>query len=769
MWINRSYTLLLIGGLGVGLCAALCLALWVQHHLSYDRMHSKADRIYIVNASMDAQRQEIWYYTPAPLLDFAKQKVPGVEEVVRIKEGESFVVAYEGKKFQEEGAYVDASYFDLFDFKLIKGSQTHPFSSTHSIVINREIADKLFVDQDPIGKTIQLNEIPYTVSAVIENMPENSSLQQAMLLPFDQLLQSDPDRSRDWGNFAYKSFVYLSPEANPQEVQKQLQDIHMEQNPEGASFLSKLQYGLQPLLEFHLHGENQRIQQLRLFAIIAFIILGISCINYVNLVTARVSRRYREVGLRKAIGAENKQLFWQFIAEAWLIFIPAVILALLGVYLGLPLYKDLSGVDLSFSLLDPLVWMLIAVACIIMTLIAGVYPALMMANFRVVSGLKGMTSGGKHAFLRRCLVVLQFSCTVLLIIATLVIARQLQYIQGMDLGYNQQQVFYFPAHNLQNHHQALSVHLHTEAGVQGFTGTNFVISNFKNKTNGIDWQGKPENMDNFMINNLMVDPLFLDVMGIELLEGTGFSGTEADAKHFLLNQAAVEAMGLSNPVGRRIEFNEVEGTVVGVFKDFHFQHVRSAIEPLLLYTNALSNTNWSYMYVRVDEGMAQKALDAVQTYWDQYNGDYAFEYHFMDASFEQMYADDIRTGKLFSVCAGLAIFLSCLGLFGLVTYMAESRVKEIGVRKTLGAGILDIVALLSYQLLKLVGLAFLISLPLAWWLMHTWLENYAYRAHLSWWIFALAGGAALLLALLTIGLRSWKAAKENPVNALAAE
>src|SRR5690606_12937351 len=399
---------------------------------------------------------------------------------------------------------------------------------------------------------------------------------------------------------------------------------------------------------------------------------------------------------------------------------------------------------------------------------AGVYPALMLSSFNPALALKGIIPGlGKNSGFRKALVVVQFTCSVVLIVATVIISRQLAYIRNMNLGYSKENVFTFEAHNFRKNYDGIRQQLEQQPGIMGVTASTQRILNVQSSTGSLEWDGKPANMSSFMINQLSADRTFPEVMGMELVAGQGFTGTPADSSHYLLNETAVKVIGLDDPEGKTITFHNKPGTIVGILKDFHFKDMKTAIEPCILFMDP--DWGWNTFYVKTTGAQAKQALAAVERLWKQHNADYEFDYQFLDESFDALYKSDIRAGKLFNLFAGVAILLSCLGLFGLVTFTAETKVKEIGIRKTLGASVSNIIFLISKDFLKLVTVSFLVAFPLGWWMMNRWLESYVYRTAIEWWVFAAAGFAAFAIAAITVCSKSLRAARENPIKAIRTE
>lgn len=770
---NRLYSLINITGLAVSLSAAILILLWVWDELSYDRMHSKGDRIYVAAAAIGKSKDQIWPVTNAPLAIFGKAEIPAIEDACRLSTfNGSMLLEYGDKKFGESSIYVDPNFFQLFDFKLLEGHPDKPFADNRSIVLSKATAEKYFGKEPAIGKVLHVKDgNSYKVTGVMEDTPKNSTWQFPLILPFDILAENRPRNplNADWGNLNYQTFFLLKADADAAAVGKQLADIHRKNQP--SDFWKDLNYLMQPLTKYHLYspdGSEQGMKQVKIFALVAVVILLIACINYVNLVTARSTRRSKEVSVRKVVGANKGHLFWQFVSESLAVFFSSMFIAIGLLYALMPLYNSLSGKEMVFSLLDGKVWILFGSSLLAVLALAGVYPALMLSSFNPALALKGIIPGlGKNSGFRKALVVIQFTCSVVLIVATIIISRQLEYIRSMDLGYSKDNIFTFQSYNFRRNYENISQQLEQQPGILGVTTSSGPILNFQSSTGDLEWEGKPANMSSFMINQLSVDRTFPEVMDMQLVAGNGFTGTAADSNHYLLNEMAIKVMGLEDPIGKPVTFHDRPGIIAGIVKDFHFKDMKTAIEPCILFMDP--DWGWNTMYVKTTGNDAKKALTAVEQLWKQYNADYEFNYKFMDESFDNMYKSDIRSGQLFNIFAGIAILLSCLGLFGLVTYTAETKVKEIGIRKTLGASVGNIILLISKDFLKLVGISFVVAFPLGWWMMNNWLDNYVYRTGVEWWVFAVAGFAAFAIAAITVCGKSLKAARENPINAIRTE
>lgn len=779
LWKSKVYSFLNIIGLAVGLAAGILMLLWVQDELSYNTFHSNAPHIYRAVASFDVSgKRGIWETTPAPIATFGKREVPEVADAARLQvEWGARVFDYENKSFIEKGgAYTDPGLFTMFDFPLVQGDVKNPFPNNRSIVITEKIATKYFGNDNPIGKVIRLDKKDgYTVSGVIKDIPLNSSIRYEWFIPFIILderynRQYQPNGLEgDWGNYNHTTYFQLKEGASPKAVGAKLTNIHIANQKEAKD--AKFEYVLNPLTQIHLYnadGTEGGIKTVRIFSIVAVVILLIACINYVNLATARATKRAKEVSIRKIVGAHLSQVFGQFMGESVLVFSMALVLALLIIFLVIPLYNEISGKTLVFSLANPTVLLVLAATIVGTIAIAGIYPALLLSSFKPVDALKGKFSiGGSTTLFRKILVVSQFSMSIVLIISTLLIGEQLTYMREKELGYDKENVFAFGLRGeMDNKKDAIRAELSKQAGIQGVSFSNGFIVDLGSSTSDIEWQGKAKN-EQVIASQISTDKAFMDVFKLQLKQGEWFTGTKADTNKFILNETAAKAMGLKEPIiGQPFTFHDVRGSITGILKDFHFASLHQKISPIVLF----HNPGWfGVVNVKTTGKSAPQAIAAAEKLWKRYNPDYPFEYNFMNEAFDRLYKSDQRAGKLFNIFAGIAIVISCLGLFGLATFTAEQRTKEIGVRKVLGASVPNITALLSRDFLKLVLLGNLIAWPIAWYLMHKWLENFAYQINISLWVFLAAGVLALLIALLTVSYQSIKAAMSNPIKSLRRE
>jgi ABC-type antimicrobial peptide transport system permease subunit len=773
---NAMYSFINIAGLASSLAISILLLLWVTDELSYDRFNLNAENIYKLAPKFD--EQNVWYMTPAPIAVYAKKEVPEVQDACRITQnGNVSTFEYNGRKFiQSNNCSADASLFSMFTFPFIEGNPRQPFTGAHSIVLSETTAKTIFGNEDPMGKVLKADDKKlYRVTGVIKDMPANSYIHYNIVFNFQQL-EEEYDTSNNfktlntnWDQYNYETFVMLKPNTNPISVAQKLSAIHRHNYNIQAN--QHLTYLLAPLTKLHLYtldGKEQGMMVVQVFFIIAIIVLLIACINYVNLITARAIKRSKEISMRKIIGAGKTELFMQFLSESLLTFFIALVLATGIIYFVMPLYNSISGKNIVFKPWSLNVLVVYGITLLATLLLAGIYPAITLSSFKPLEAMKGKISGiGSKGNFRRVLVVVQFSFSIILITSTIIIGKQLKYIRETNLGYDKQNVFSFSMHNISDHYDAAAAELLQQPGITGVTESGIDIINNSSGSSDIDWDGKRTDQQSFTITQMPVERNFLQVMGIQLAEGKGFTGSPADSANFILNETAVKAAGIQElVVGKRLTFQGTKGVIAGVVKDFHYQDMHQKILPLLIQYNK----NWrGKMYVRTTGKDASRAVSAAEKVWKEYNADYNFDYSFLDSRFNDLYKTDIHVGELFNCFALVAMLISCLGLFGLVTFTAESKVKEIGVRKVLGAGVPNIVTLLSKDFFVLVLIAAGIAFPVAWYGLHNFLQGYAYRTNLSWWVFPLAGSITLFIAMITVGVRCVQAAIANPVKSLRTE
>jgi putative ABC transport system permease protein len=745
----------------------------VQDELSFDNFHKQGANIYkLEHYGGTGANKQIYAIDVAPIGPLAKSQMPEVADQVRIRGVYEYsLYKYKDKVFANENVvYTDPSFFFIFDFHLISGDPAKPFTDNNSVVITKSTAEKFFGDENPIGKVIRADDkTDFAVSGVIADFPHNSSINYDMIVPMNFYVQSmlanHQDVNSDFGYLDYETYLQLKPGSSPKILADKLWQVHKQHNPGRSSG----EYLLLPISKMHLYNadlSDRGMSTVRIFIVIALLILLIACINYVNLSTARSMLRSKEISMRKIIGAGKWQLFAQFIVETALLFVFAVILALVLVYLLMPAFNQLAGKQLQLNLGDYHLWFILLVTIICTLAASSIYPAILLSSFEPLATLKGKVQAGiGNVFFRKILVVTQFAFSISLIIGTIIISRQLDYMRSKNLGYDKTDVITMWMRNMGPHYDAVKAELLKQPGVLGVTrSAQNIIRNFA-FFGDADWDGK-DPKQTLIFHPINVDKDFIPFFKIKLLQGKTFTGVVADTAHFILNETAIREMHIKDPIGKRFRAGGTTGTIIGVVQDLHFQSMKASIEPAIFWYGQQPNNR---IYVKTTRRDAPKAIAALEGQFKTYNGDFPPGYDFLDDIFNGLYQSEQREGKLFTDFAAIAIFISCLGLLGLAAYTAQVRTREIGVRKVMGASTSRIVRLLIADFIKLVFIALIIAIPIAWYAMHSWLQGYAYRTHISWWIFALGGLTAIAIALTTISFQSIKAAMANPVKSLRSE
>ncbi|MDB5087283.1 MAG: Macrolide export ATP-binding/permease protein MacB [Mucilaginibacter sp.] len=770
---NKFYSVINIAGLTAGLAIGILILLWVQDELSFDSFHKQTSNIYRLElfGGTGASKQ-IWSVGVAPIGPLVKQQLPEVKDAVRLTGNYIFsLYKFKDKVFGDENVtFADPSLFSVFDFPVIGGDASKPFTNDNSVVITKKTAEKFFGSENPIGKVIVADEKEnFTVSAVINDFPKNSRFNFDMIMPMSyhvkSMLAQKNDVNTNFSNFSYETYLLLKPGVSLNNLAVRIRQIHLNHKPDDTD----AEYLLLPLSKMHLYNADltdKGMSTVRIFIVVALLILVIACINYVNLSTARSMLRSKEISMRKIVGAAKIQLFMQFIVETALLFSLAVVLALFLILALIPAFNQLAGKQLSLNLYDYHVWTIILLAIAGTLAASSIYPALLLSSFEPLKALKGKISAGiGDVMFRKILVVTQFVFSVVLITGTIVITSQLNYIRSKKLGYDKTNVFSFWMRDAAKHYDAIKNELLKQPGVLAVTRSNQNIVRFGGMSGDNDWDGKAPN-STFIIHPIVIDKDFISFFKMQLTAGASFTGAASDTANYILNEAAVKEKGLKNPIGKRFRMNTITGKIIGVVKDFHYASMKEKIAPALFW---YAPQYFSTVYVKTTTHDAKNALAAAGAQFKQYNGQYPFGYAFLDDAFNSLYQSEQREGTLFNYFAGIAIMISCLGLLGLAAFTAQVRTREIGVRKVLGASVGRIVGLLAQDFIKLVFIAIIIATPIAWFAMHNWLQAFAYRVNLSWWVFVAAGIIAIVIAFVTISFQSVKAALTNPVKSLRSE
>ena len=770
---NKFYSAINIAGLTLGLAVGILVLLWVQDELSFDSSYKKAKDIYRLELwGGTGNNRQIFTIGVAPIGPFSKQQLPEIQDYVRLIGNYDYsLYKYRDKVFGDENAiYADPSLFSMFDLNLIKGSNAKPFADDRSVVITQRTAEKFFGDQDPIGKVIVGdNKVSLTVTGVIPNLPKNSDIQYDMIMPisfhFKEMLAQKNDMSNNFRYLNYLTFLQIKPGSDLKKLAKQITGVHLKHKPDDTD----ADYLLLPLTKMHLYNADMSdngITTVRIFIAIALLILVIACINYVNLSTARSMLRAKEISMRKIIGAAKMQLFMQFIIETALLFMIAALLAIGLIYLLMPLFNKVSGKEMSLDLSDYNVWLLLLAAITGTLAASSIYPALLLSSFEPLKALKGKISAGLGDVLfRKILVVTQFAFSIILIIGTIVITGQLNFIRTTGVGYDKTNVITFWMRDMDKHYDAVKAELLKQPGVLAVTRSNQNIIHFQGFVGSAYWDGKDPKQNSIM-HPIVVDRDLVSFFKMKLVAGTSFTGSPMDTAHFILNEAAIKEMGIKDPIGKCFGMSDASGTIIGVVRDFHYASMKEKIAPSIFWYRP---QYLNKIYIKTTATDAPKVLAAAEKQFKQYNGQYPFGYAFLDDMFDNLYQSEQREGTLFTDFAAIAIFISCLGLLGLAAYTAQVRTREIGVRKVLGASVGGIVQLLAKDFIKLVLISILIASPLAWYFMHKWLQDFAYKINIGWWVFALAGTMAIVVAFITISFQAIKAALANPVKSLRSE
>jgi len=772
LWKNRGYSFLNIFGLAIGVACAGLIFLWVEDELSYDRFFAAKDRTYYLqtNQTYDGKTRTFGS-TPTPLAPAITKEIPGIAAACRVQSTQ-VLFSLEDKGIYEDGAYTDTTLFGIFGLKFVEGGVPTDLSS---IVISEKMAREFFGENKALGKTLTFDhKSVYRVAGVVEDFPVNSTLQLSWMIPF-QVYYNARNQGKgldSWGSNNTSTYVELAPGANVAAVNQKLYGF-IQTKKETAVAHAFLFSANDWHLRDHFEDGRQvggRIDYVRMFVVIAWIVLLIACINFMNLATARSDKRSKEVGVRKVLGAERRALIRQFIGEAMVLSLMAVILGVILIALMMPAFALLIGKPLELQLLEPIHIAALAGITLMCGLVAGSYPALYLSSFNPVSVFKAVRiKGTGAAYIRKGLVVAQFTISVVLIISTVIIYRQIDHILNRDLGYNMKDLLTINVRGqMAGHFPTIRQDLLHTGVVQDAALNSFNTLSVGNNGSGLNWEGKNSKV-NPLVSYRSVTPGFLATAGMQLAGGRDFrQDMAADSLSVLVTETLANMVSRGNAVGKQVWFDgNPRMTIVGVVKDFVFGDMYGKPEPVLFFCDSSSAR---YLYVKLRSGeRADEALTKIQAVLKQDNPGYPFEYSFVDDAFNALFHSEDLIGKLSRVFAVLAIVISCLGLFGLSAYMAERRIKEIGIRKVLGASVAGLTRLLSQEFLRLVTLSSLIAFPVAWLIMHHWLQQYAYRTRIQWWIFVAAGAVAVVIALVTVSMQAVRAALMNPTKALRSE
>jgi ABC-type antimicrobial peptide transport system permease subunit len=776
-WKNRTFSFINTVGLALGMACSLFIMLWVKDEKSVDAFHKNKDRIYSVYERQYYDgKVSAFYGTPGKFAEEVKKKFPEIEYATNLSGGDIYAFAAGDKILKFDGTNVNNDFFKMFSFPLLAGDVENTLNSPVSMAISKKMAVAFFGSpQNALGKTLRYdNRKDLKVTAVYDDFPKRSSLQADYLINYELFLDEE-QWAANWGNNGPRAFIMLRKNADPKLVERKLTKFLDNYNKEqGPNF--RIELGMQRYDQVYLHntfkdGEiaGGRIQYVNLFSAVAIFILLIACINFMNLTTARSMKRSKEIGVRKVVGALRQSLVKQFLGEAIMMSFLALIIALVGAMLLLPVFNDITGKHISFPFAEGGFWLTILLLTITTGLVAGSYPAIFLSAFQPIKVLKGQLKFGRGAGLfRKGLVVFQFALSAILIIGTIVVSRQINYISTTNLGYNRENLIYLTLEgDLNTKYELFKQRALTMPGIATVSRMTQNLTDMQNGTGSVDWEGKDPNVRP-MFTQASVGYDFTKTTGIKLAGGRDFSRELAsDSAAYLINESAAAKMNYKDAVGKPLTFWGQKGFIVGVMKDFHFTSLHLPINPLIIRLR--EHDTWGTLMVRTKPGKTKEALATLETLCREMNPRFPFSYDFADEQYKKLYVAEQTVGKLSRYFAFLAIFISCLGLLGLTIFTAEQRTREFGIRKVLGANVGSLFALLSKEFLILVVISLLVAFPTAWWAMNKWLENFAYKEDIGITTFVIAAAASLFVALSTVSIHALRAALMNPVKSLRTE
>ncbi|KPJ66208.1 hypothetical protein AMJ44_08700 [candidate division WOR-1 bacterium DG_54_3] len=782
---KKVFSSINIAGLSIGIMCSVFILMLIQYEFSYDRHFKNAENIYRIISQwpMEYMNTDKITWTSARLAPFLKEQFPDVEQAVRIDGFPRGVSLSHGNHvFSEEKFYfVDPEFLTMFSTPFIKGQPETALRHPLSVVISEEAVGKYFAGENPLGKTLCFNDkLDFQVTGICKNVPENTHFTYDFLASFQSLrtLRGEDAVYMDrWTSMDYQTYIQLREETDPLEFEKVMEKHIVESTPPS---MKDYHYFLQPLTKIHLGGnipgelaQNSHMKYIYIFAGIALLIVIITCFNYINLSTACFSSRAGEINIRKVVGANRKRLIQQFMIEAFLTTTIAFVLALILLYFTMPFVNTMIGTDIEFALLKKMniLASVIVLVCMI-GFLSAYYPALHMSSYKAISHLKsGPFAGEKKSGLsRNTLVVIQFVVSTVLIVSAITIHRQVGFIMERNLGQLNDTIVALPVvddnEEIKESIDVFTAELKKESAIKGVSVSSWLPTNIRSGDYAV-WDGQEEG-ERILFHNLRADHDFLDLYGIPLIKGRNFSRDFPSdmTQAYIVNETAVRLMQMDEPIGKRFGYHHREGIIIGVVKDFHFVPMHQRIKPLAIRWDS---QDMRFISVKIDSQHMSRAIQSIENQWKDISPGFAFEYSFIDDEVDTLYRSEKRLNRAITLFTYIALFLSILGLFGLVMFSAEKRVKEIGVRKVLGAGTLDIVALLSKDFIGLILLANLIALPLAYTIINKWLQSFAYRIDLSAWIFIVSGLAVLVVSLLTVSYQTVKAATANPVDSLRHE
>ena len=771
---NKVSSFINIGGLAAGMAIAMLIGLWISDELSADRSNRNYDHIVqVMEHTSIGQGLATGSTLPMPLSKELRSRFGSDFKKIAATYTPEHTIVYNNKAFLETGCYTEPDFVDIISLQMITGNQS-ALANLNSILIDESLSKTLFGKDDPINKVIKLNSsYVLKVGGVYKDIPGNSRFSELHFITRIEQVFADGSGMDNWFSNSFPIYALTNENSQLQIVSNKIKNILFEHSRDAT----KPALFLHPMREWRLYEFKNgvlsagRLQFVWLFGTIAVFVLLLACINFMNLSTAKSEKRAKEVGIRKTIGSSRGRLVGQFFSESFAVVIASFLVSLLLVELALPGFNQLSGKQMIFPWTNSFTWLLSAGFCLFTAIVAGSYPAIYLSSFQPVKVLKGTFRAGRSASLpRKVLVVLQFTVSITLIIGTLIVFRQIQYAKNRPVGYDRNNVVSIPYNPIQpSQYKSLRNELLRSGAVTGVSAASSPATGIYSSADNLDWKGKDPNRQE-LFGTILVDPDFGDVLGWKIKEGRNFSQDFlTDSSAFLFNEAAIKQMGLEHPLGETVKWHGRNWTIIGVVKDMV---MRSPFDPIVPTVFLMDDKERSFNVINMKINPSlpvRESLKKIEAVYKQILPEAPFNYQFADQEYAFKFADEERIGKLALVFTTLAIFISCLGLFGMASFVAEQRTKEIGIRKVIGASVFDLWALLSKEFVILVTIACILAMPVAYYFLHQWLLNYAYHTEISWWIFAAAGSGALLLTLATISYQSIRAALLNPVKSLRSE
>ncbi|MGD8427917.1 MAG: ABC transporter permease [Balneolaceae bacterium] len=786
---SRTYTIINVLGLAIGVACAIYITLFVRDEFSFDRYNKHGDQIYRVAGrfSQGGDKKTNSATTTYQLAPQLETQFSQIARAVRIDPNYDQVVRYEDKRYRQKGImYADSGFFDMFSFDIIRGKRSSILSGGNAAVISTKLAKKYFGSKSALGKVLEVNDWPVEIVAVMKPMPKNSHFHSGLVISMSVIKDKYPKWVRtDWSGTSHYTYIQLEPQANSKQLEKQINQIWDEQHPDYAD---AAEFFLQSLKDIHLQSHlsyeietNGDLTYVYIFGLVGIILLVIGCINYMNLATARTIDRTKEVGIRKVLGAGKKQIYFQFFSESILMAFAAVLAGIVVAELAIPYINTLTGKQYAIDWGNWMYWGgSLFLLALIMGILSGGYPAFLLAKFNTSGTIRSgkTTSGSNSNRLRKSLVVVQFAASIAILIGTVVVFKQLDYMRNKKLGINPSEVVVIPfqTSKIRDQYDVFRDRMLANPKIVGVTATNNPLPSRVSNWRGYHREGKEDRID---VPTMIVDYDFFKTLQAKFVSGRGFSRNFSTdkSKAYVINEAAAKFLGLENPVGKSLrglaftgsKWSKKDAKIIGVVKDFHLASLRTKIQPTVFSLSSEKTSPLFYMVVRLSSEKLPSTIGFLKNIWDDLSQNYPFDYTFLDQQIQHLYDSEQRFLSMFSVFATIAIIVACFGVFGLAAFSASRRRKEIGIRKVLGATTQGIIWLLSREYVQLMLVANVIAWPVAWWFMHNWLKDFAYRIDLRIWEFIGMGALALCLIMLTVAYQASKAANMNPVESLRNE